>query len=99
MLGGESGIRYGFVYGAMKLQKGQKGEVWENCWTVIGERGWIAQQGDSGAAVTLQGSAKILGHLVAGVGVGYRGRLELGWVQDIQSQLAFLDRKFKISLK
>ncbi len=98
MLGGASGSRYGFVYGAMTLQQGRHGEVWENCWTVCGDPRWLARQGDSGAAVTLHGSGKVLGHLVAGVGSGYGGRFQLGWVQDIGSQLAFLHRRFSMSL-
>jgi hypothetical protein len=97
MWGGESGVRSGFLFSAMNVERNGT-TWWQNCWRVVGERGWFVKEGDSGAPVTLHGSGRVLGHVVCGVGTKYKGRFEAGLVQDIASQVAHLRQRFNVTL-
>lgn len=89
--GAISGQRWGVVSGSLRLgQAGQR--QWRNCWNVVGKKGWFCKQGDSGGLVALESGA-ILGTLVGGLKIGgwlSRNRMEIGFVQDLQSTIEFV---------
>jgi hypothetical protein len=93
MWGGNSGMRQGFAGCPINTFP-----PWTNCWMVTGRGGWFAKKADSGAPVTMW-DGRIMGHLVGVDGYGgEHGRQEAGYVQDISSQLAHLQNKFKVTL-
>jgi hypothetical protein len=94
MYGAVSGVRDGFVAAALNVARTEDGIWWKNCWTLVGEGGWMVRGGDSGAPVCLHRGGKVLGHVVGGTGFQRRGRCEVGFVQDLSSQLRYLDERW-----
>jgi hypothetical protein len=95
-----SGGRWGVTNGPLRLaQEDQR--LWADCWHISGQRGWFCKQGDSGGLVKLENGA-ILGTLVGGLKIGGllgAGRMEIGFVQDLNRTIGFLQRQYGCEIK
>lgn len=90
--GGKSGIRFGWICGALKETWELGGRCWSNCWLTLEIDGGFAQDGDSGAPVFVGHDDRALGQLVAVQGVERRsGLTQGGLVQDIGTCIGFLE--------
>jgi hypothetical protein len=93
----QSGIRTGWVLGAMQSARPLGPRIWKNCWTISEYRGGIVQQGDSGGPAILDccPDGGLLGHVVAALGIErWQGRRQIALVQDIHTILEFLENSY-----
>ena len=93
LVGGRSGRRAGFTLGALRGMESGDGRVWKHCWTLVGTQSTFAHTGDSGAAVVVESTGELLGHLVGTLGQLRRGGRQVGIVQDATTTIDHLTHR------